>query len=205
MVRNITTLRGILDFVFVGGPHYEVKDDDGNLYVLFGKLKDIDKLKNHHVEIQGTVMNDVFTIFMRGIPFYVDTIRELNLNLCRHHNNSMIGTLNEASAYRKDGKIHIFMNGKLPTPCHEIKVVGKYPGNIVHIADPGAAELFIGIHYKQKYEGMHCIHTTVPFFIVEEIEDLYHNEVIIYVDDKIKKRIKVEEQFESQYKCKNKC
>jgi hypothetical protein len=106
-------------------------------------------------------------------------------------------TLEEARAIRKDGIIYIFMTGILPTPCHEIKVINKYPGGtIMYIKDPGAAELFIEMGLKPDLEGDYCIQVTLPFFLEEEIPDSGHDEVIIYVNGEINKRIKVEEQFE---------
>lgn len=60
----------------------------------------------------------------------------------RHPYESMMRGLNEVTAYRKDGIVYIFMTGEIPMACDEVKVVGKYPGNIVHIADPRYSRAF---------------------------------------------------------------
>jgi hypothetical protein len=111
---------------------------------------------------------------------------------------SMMRALNEATAYRKDGIVYIFMIGEIPTPCDEVKVIGKYPGNIMHVADPGTAELFVKIGRKPENEGKYCIEMVIPFFIEEEIQDLSHDKVTIYVNNDMYKRIIIEEKFDGQ-------
>lgn len=113
----------------------------------------------------------------------------------RHPYELMMRALNEATAYRKDGIVHIFMTGEIPTPCDEVIVVGKYPGNIVHIADPGTAELFLRIGRKPENEGKYCIEMVMPFFIEEKIQDSGYDEVTIYVNDDLYKRIKIKEEL----------
>lgn len=113
----------------------------------------------------------------------------------------MMRALNEATAYRKDGIVYIFMTGEIPTPCDEVKVVGKYPGNIVHIADPGTAELFIKIGRKPENEGKYCIEMVMPFFIEEKIQDSGHNTVTIYVNDEMYKSIPIIEQKKKNCAC----
>lgn len=120
----------------------------------------------------------------------------------RHPYELMMRALNEATAYRKDGIVHIFMTGEIPTPCDEVTVVGKYPGNIVHIADPGTAELFLRIGRKPENEGKYCIEMVMPFFIEEEIQDSGYDTVTIYVNDDLYKRIKIKEVSNTHCSCK---
>ncbi|NRT72550.1 hypothetical protein [Clostridium beijerinckii] len=110
---------------------------------------------------------------------------------------TMMRALEKATAYRRDGIIYIFVTGEMPTPCDEVKIVGTYPGNIVHIKDPGVAELFIKMGRKSEEEGEYCIPIVMPFFIEEEIEDSNHDEVAIYVNDNLYKRIEIEEWNET--------
>lgn len=117
----------------------------------------------------------------------------------RHSYYRIMRALNEAAAYRKDGIVYILMSGEIPTPCDEVKVIGKYPGNIVHIADPGTAELFIRIGRKPENEGKYCIEMVMPFFIEEKIQDSSHDKVTIYVNDDMYKIIKIEEESDGNY------
>lgn len=112
----------------------------------------------------------------------------------RNADEVMTRALNEAIAYRKDGKVHVFMSGELPTPCHEVRVVDKYPGgNIMYIKDPDTAQLFIEIEYKLEDEGMYCIQITVPFFIGLEMPDGGYDEVTIYVNNEVYGKIKIKD------------
>lgn len=77
---------------------------------------------------------------------------------------TMMRALEKATAYRRDGIIYIFVTGEMPTPCDEVKIVGTYPGDIVHIKDPGVAELFIKMGRKPEEEGEYCIPIVMPFF-----------------------------------------
>lgn len=103
--------------------------------------------------------------------------------------------LDEATATRKNGIIKVQMSGVLPTVCHEAKIIDKYPGgNIMYIMDPGTAQVFISIDFKDEFKGGYCVLMLgEPFWLETEILDSGHNEVTIFVNDRPFEKIKVQE------------
>lgn len=75
--KRKTTIQGKLEFRWVESPHTVLKSDNGKTFWLFGNIKEIDKLKCEYVEIIGVARPDMFTFDMDGIPFEVETIKEL--------------------------------------------------------------------------------------------------------------------------------
>lgn len=78
------------------------------------------------------------------------------------------------------GKIQVTLNGFLSNSCWEAKVVGTYPGNIVHIMDPGYAEIFIE---ETKRPGeIICLQYMVPWMSVVNIDSSRHSKVVVYIN-----------------------
>lgn len=187
------TLKGNLVLNFVGGAHYELECYNGKRYVLFGNLDGIDKLKSSQIEITGYVMKGTVDIYMRGIPFNVITFGELRCYKCPYYR--MFRALNEATATRKNGIIEVSMSGILPTVCDEAKIVDIYPGgDIMYFVDPGTAEVFVSIDYKDEFKGYYCIQMEGGLFMLStKIHDSGHNEVNIFVNNEPYIKIPVQE------------
>lgn len=87
--------------------------------------------------------------------------------------------ISAAIAYRSEGIIKVLVTGNLPRPCDKAQIVDKYPGgNIVHVLDPGYAQVFIEFNSSPEI----CANVLTPWMSQIEINDKKHNEVEILVD-----------------------
>jgi hypothetical protein len=101
----------------------------------------------------------------------------------------------EANAARKNDIISVWISGILPTPCHEAKVIGKYPGgNIIYMTAPGTAQVFVNLEFKPEFIGnYYCIEMFGgPFWLIAEIVDPVHNQVDIIINNRLFKKIPVQ-------------
>jgi len=84
----------------------------------------------------------------------------------------------KATARQTRSGIDVRIEGWLANGCGRAKVVGKYPGNIVHIVDPGYAEVYIN---EWAVAGP-CTQALVKWKAREMIRDFKHRRVAILVN-----------------------
>jgi hypothetical protein len=94
-----------------------------------------------------------------------------------------------ATAVRIDGTVQVTVHGFLLSNVWEASVRGTYPGSIVHIADPGCAEVYI--EERENPGSLISLRTLMPWGVTVNIADLHHTEVAIFVNDQEVKRVPV--------------
>lgn len=97
-----------------------------------------------------------------------------------------------AEAHQTRSGIYVTVSGLLADSCSRAKIVGTYPGNIVHVTDPGHAEVFID---EWKETGTMCTEALVPWEQSVLIRDFDHREVAILVNGQQQLVVKVEGAF----------
>lgn len=75
----------------------------------------------------------------------------------------------QTTAVRVDKRIEVTLAGQLADSCVEASVTGTYPGNIVHIVDPGEAEVFVT--ERRDGHGEVCTLALVPWVRTVTIDD----------------------------------
>lgn len=102
-----------------------------------------------------------------------------------------------AYANRKNGFIYVVVQGQLPTPCDEAKIVDFYPGgNIRYFRDPGSAQIFIKESRKPGLENSYCIQVLGELWTLKQVIcDNYHDTVEIFINNYSVAKIKVFEDF----------
>jgi hypothetical protein len=86
-----------------------------------------------------------------------------------------------AEAYQTRSGIYVTVRGMLADSCARARITGTYPGNIIHIRDPGHAEVFIA---EWKESIGFCTDALIPWEESVLIRDFEHKQVAILVNDK---------------------
>lgn len=81
-------------------------------------------------------------------------------------------------AYRINDTINVLVLADIPRPCDYAEIYGTYPGNVVHITDPGKAEVFIEFYENPES----CPAVVKPWLSTVEIKDSTYNEVEVFVN-----------------------
>jgi hypothetical protein len=89
----------------------------------------------------------------------------------------------QARAYQTRSGIYVTVHGLLADGCTRAKISGTYPGTIIHIIDPGYAEVYIDEWHKHGM-GIFCTMGLVPWSDRALIPDFEHKEVAILVNGK---------------------
>lgn len=85
-----------------------------------------------------------------------------------------------ATAWQTKSGIAVDVHATLEDGCKRASITGTYPGTIIHIKDPGCAEIFIT---EWTLPGP-CTDATVPWQDHALIRDFHYKCVIIYVNGK---------------------
>ncbi len=86
-----------------------------------------------------------------------------------------------ATAIRIDEAIQVTLHGFLLSSSWGASVTGTYPGSIVHVTDPGYAEV-----YLQEYEipgSLVSLRSPMPWSTTVNVIDPRHSEVVIFVNN----------------------
>jgi hypothetical protein len=98
----------------------------------------------------------------------------------------------QGHAYRTPFGIYVSLAGLLANSCMEAAISGTYPGSIIHIVDPGHAEIFI--EERTRPGSQICLMHLVPWYAQAMLYDSTHNKVAIYVNGEQKLMLSVEPQ-----------
>jgi hypothetical protein len=85
-----------------------------------------------------------------------------------------------AYAWQTKSGIAVDIHAMLENGCKRASVTGEYPGRVVHIQDPGYAEIFIT---ETTLPGP-CTEAIVPWHAYVLLPDFMHKRVAIFVDGK---------------------
>src|SRR4051794_23384734 len=87
----------------------------------------------------------------------------------------------KATAYQTRSGIYVTVFGLLADGCTRARISGTYPGTIVHIVDPGYAEIYLD---EWKKHGIICTMALVPWSDRAMIPDFGHKQVAILINGK---------------------
>jgi hypothetical protein len=88
----------------------------------------------------------------------------------------------QARARRTKSGVYVQLAGLLANSCMQASIRGTYPGSIVHIVDPGHAEIFIN---EEKRPGsVICLQHLVPWHEHVMLPDFSHKQVAVLVNGK---------------------
>ncbi len=87
--------------------------------------------------------------------------------------------------------LYVHLSALLANSCMEAEIYGTYPGNIVHIVDPGHAEIFITERLRPG-SGF-CLQHLVPWYAQRLIVDYQHSQVAVLVNGKRELMLRVQE------------
>lgn len=98
----------------------------------------------------------------------------------------------EAEAYRTDGLLTVKLIGQSPTPCDEAAIVGYYPGTIMHLTDPGSAQVYIRENRKPDMKNIYCPPGCGRIWMYNQIiRDNFHQTVEIWINDHLVLKIRI--------------
>ena len=87
-----------------------------------------------------------------------------------------------AHAVRIGKSIEVTVGGTLSNSCHEARIKDFYPGgSILHVVDPGAAQVFI--EETTKAGSTYCLMMLIPWGATVCIPDKIHTKVEIFVNN----------------------
>src|SRR5579871_2658637 len=94
-----------------------------------------------------------------------------------------------AAAIRIETTIQVTIHGFLRTSSWGAVVMETYPGSVIHLTDPGQAEVYLG-----EYEtpgSLVSLRSPMPWTTTVNLTDSEHNEVVIFVNNQEIRRIPV--------------
>src|SRR4029079_11584956 len=89
------------------------------------------------------------------------------------------------------GGLFVSLGGLLANSCMEAFVEGTYPGNVIHIVDPGHAEIYIAERRRPGSEL--CLEHLVPWYRRLLIPDYEHDTVAFLVNGKQELMLRTQE------------
>lgn len=99
--------------------------------------------------------------------------------------------LTEANAFRTDGLLRVTLIGQSPMP-YDATIEGFYPGNIMHLTDPGSAQIFIREQIKPEFKNMYCTPLLgKTWFLNQIIRDSNHKSVDIFINGQFVRKIRI--------------
>jgi hypothetical protein len=86
----------------------------------------------------------------------------------------------QGRAYQTKSGIYVRLSGLLANSCMRAEITGTYPGSIIHIVDPGYAEIVI--HEFKRPGSQMCLEHLVPWHEHIMLNDVGQSRVAIYIN-----------------------